>query len=129
MRIYTRVLNAEWMLRLGLGAMYIYSGLSLVKNPEKWKWAVLGLPQSMISTIQSIGIERFLMAQGIVEIIFAATFVLWFIPRKISMLCAFLSALEMVFILIFLGVDGGTFRDIGLLGATLGLYVLLKKNS
>lgn len=123
-----RIIRPEWMLRLGLGAMFLYSGLSLLRTPEKWTWAVRGLPETMLGVIQNIGIERFLMGQGIVEIVFAVSFLIWLVPRKISTLCAFLASLEMIFILMFIGIEGGTFRDIGLLGATLALYISLKQD-
>ena len=66
----------------------------------------------------------FLKVQAVGEIIIAAAFLLWFLPRRLIKWLAFISALEMALILVFTGVDLVTFRDIGLLGAFLALFLI-----
>ena len=92
------------------------------KFPE---WALRPLPAAIQSMItNSIGIDRYLRMQGIGELIFAAVFLGWFMPRQIVKLISLLVALEMAGILLLVGVGGDTFRDIGLLGGALALFFL-----
>ncbi|TSC67326.1 MAG: hypothetical protein G01um101472_447 [Parcubacteria group bacterium Gr01-1014_72] len=114
----------EWLLRLGLGVMYLYSGIDIVRHPDAWSWAIRQLPDVIEAIPKAIGVEIFLKGQGIVEIIFAAVFLLWFMPRALVRIVAFLSALEMLAITLLVGVDAVTFRDIGLIGASLALSLI-----
>lgn len=120
-----RFITPVWFLRLGLGLMYLYSGLDIVRHPSSWHWAVTQFPDWLEKIPNSIGIDRFLTGQGIAELIFAAVLIIPFMPRFLVRLVAFLSVLEMAAILVFVGVDAITFRDIGLLGAALALLVSL----
>ena len=121
-------LNPEWILRVSLATMYLYSGTDLIWHPKSWYWAIRPLPQFAQGIINSFGLDLFLQIQGLIEITFAVILVLWFLPKIWSLIVAFLTTLEMAVILLFVGVDGVTFRDIGLLGAAFALYVLLYKN-
>lgn len=115
----------EWALRLGLGFLFLYSGLDLLRHPTGWYWAVRPLPAAIQSIINnSIGIDQYLRMQGIGELIFAAVFFGWFLPRWIVKIVSLLVALEMAAILLLVGISGDTFRDIGLLGAALALFFL-----
>jgi len=52
----------------------------------------------------------------------------WFTPRWLVRAVAVLGIAEMIGILVFVGIDMVTFRDMGLLGAMASLYLLsLKK--
>jgi hypothetical protein len=118
----------EWTLRLGLGCMFLYSGLDLLRHPTGWYWAVRPLPmviQNLINT--SIGIDRYLQMQGIAELIFAAVFFAWFLPKWMVKIVSLLVAAEMAAILLLVGLSGDTFRDIGLLGAALALFFIAKR--
>ncbi len=128
MKNFIDKLSPEWILRFSLGAMYLYSGLDLVRHPKAWYWAIRPLPQFAQEIINGFGIDLFLRMQGLIEITFALILVLWFLPKIWSIVVAFLITLEMAVILIFVGIDGITFRDIGLVGSALALYVLLYKN-
>ncbi len=121
-------LSPEWVLRISLAAMYAYSGLDLMRHPKSWYWAVRPLPAFAKGPINALGVDLFLQAQGFVELTFAAILILWFLPKILSIIVAVLTTLEMALILILVGVDGITFRDIGLLGASLSLYIILYKN-
>ena len=116
----------EWALRLGFGCMFLYSGIDLIRHPTGWYWAVRPLPwfvQNIINT--QIGIDRYLQMQGITELLFAAIFFAWFLPKWVVMLVSILVALEMAGILLLVGIIGDSFRDIGLLGAAIALASLL----
>ncbi len=117
----------EWALRLGFGFLFLYSGLDLLRHPTGWYWAVRPLPvviQNFINT--SIGIDQYLRMQGVVELIFAFVFFAWFLPQWIVKSVSLLVAIEMAAILLLVGVTGDTFRDIGLLGAALALFFMMK---
>ena len=123
--------SPEWPLRLGLGAMYLYSGIDLVLHPTAWAWAIpYWLRQTVISVVP---LNTYLQLQGAVEIVFALALLAWFLPRGLVRGAALLSALEFLVILalaffpfseaIFLI----TFRDIGLLGASIALFMILRE--
>ena len=116
----------EWALRLGFGFLFLYSGLDLVRHPTGWYWAVRPLPAVMQNFINaSGGADRYLRLQGVGELIFAAVFFAWFIPRWCVKIVSGLVALEMAGILLLVGVGGDTFRDIGLLGGALALFFMI----
>jgi hypothetical protein len=104
--------------------MYLYSGYSLITNPNAWVEFVKVLPLTMLKIVDAIGVERFLLGQGIFEIILAAAFLLWFVPVRWVKLAAFLAVLELAAILWFIGIDTITFRDLGLLGGLLTLWLI-----
>jgi len=116
---------AEWALRISLGGMYIYSGIDLIRHPSSWHWAVTKLPDLFQTIPNVIGIDLFIQIQGGFELMFALIFLPWFLPKILPRLVALLSTLEMIVITVFVGVDPVTFRDIGLVGAGIALYVLL----
>lgn len=122
-----RKFNAEWALRLSLGAMYLYSGIDIVRHPNAWTWAVRNLPMFINEPISRFGVEKFLYIQGIGEIILAVLLLGWFIPKKIIKYIGLLSALEMTAIVFLVGVDAVTFRDIGLIGAGLALFLIWRQ--
>ncbi|PJE64834.1 MAG: hypothetical protein COU90_01050 [Candidatus Ryanbacteria bacterium CG10_big_fil_rev_8_21_14_0_10_43_42] len=111
-------------LRLGLGAMYLYSGFDLVRNPDNWISFIPGWFMDVLMTITTL--ETFLRLQGVVELLFAFIFLSLFLPQKGVRVAAVFSALEICSILVFTGVDLITFRDFGLLGASVALIILLK---
>ena len=116
----------EWVLRLGFGFMFLYSGIDLIRHPTGWYWAVRPLPWFVQNIINmQIGIDRYLQMQGLSEIIFAIVFLAWFLPAWIVKIVSILIAIEMAAILLLVGVSGDTFRDIGLLGGAITLSLLL----
>lgn len=119
-----RQIRPELPLRLGLGLMYLYSGYSLITNPEAWISFVKVLPLTLLKIIDAVGIERFLMGQGIFEVALAAVFLLWFISIRWVKIAAFLAIVEMALILWLVGVDSITFRDMGLLGGLITLWLI-----
>ena len=128
MKNFINKLSPEWILRIFLAAMYFYSGTDIVLHPKSWYWAIRPLPEFVQGIINSFGIDLFLQIQGLIELVFAVILVLWFLPKIWTLIVAFLTALEMAVILIFVGIDAVTFRDIGPLGAALALYLILYKN-
>ena len=114
------------MLRLGLGGVYLYTGYDIVTHPTGWYWAIRGLPQFIQDTIQNVGIDLYLRIQGSGEILIAFIMFAWFLPRWIPSIAGFLVALQMFLILVLVGTNLETYRDIGILGAGLALFLLLR---
>ena len=134
-----RFKKPEVPLRVGLGLMYIYSGIDLVRHPTGWKWAITSLPQGLQDLIASLplslqnltntasGWEAFLKLQGIGELIIAAILLFWFLPKWTLKLVAFVITVEMAMILWLVDINLSTFRDIGLLGAGAALLLIAYK--
>lgn len=123
-------ISPEWSLRVGLGAMYIYSGMDILRHPTAWFWAVRPLFRFLPITVQASFTKpafmvNFLRIQGAIEIFFAIILLAWFLPKKYAKWVAGLTALEMAGILFIIPIDAVTFRDFGLLGAGLALFLIL----
>ena len=103
-----------WALRFGLAGTYLYSGISLIREPLNW---VGFLPQWFISLLP-VAPETYLTIQGIAELLFVLSFLSGFGIRW----AALLSALEMFGITAFYGIDLISFRDIAIFGAALSLF-------
>ncbi|TSC77563.1 MAG: hypothetical protein G01um101433_528 [Parcubacteria group bacterium Gr01-1014_33] len=119
-----RKLNPEWALRLGLGLMYVYSGADIIRHPTGWYWAVRQLPDALEKILTLFGMNAFLFMQGIGEVFLAFLLLAWFLPRKFLQIAAGIAVLEMGAILLLVGLDSITFRDIGLLGAAVALIIM-----
>lgn len=126
-------ISVEWSLRLGLGVMYLYSGFDLMKHPGSWHWA---LPYWLSQAIQKfVALDTYLRFQGLVEILMALVLLAWFLKPKLVFWVALISTLELLGILILAFIPFKeanfliTFRDIGLLGASLALTGLLWRKS
>lgn len=121
---------AEWFLRLGLGFMFVYSGLDLIRHPGSWQWAVRPilkfLPESVRVPLSNPDLlNQYLVTQGVTELIIAILLLGWFFPRRLSRFAAAIATIEMGVILLLLPIDPITFRDIGLFGAALALFMVL----
>lgn len=124
-------LTPECSLRVGLGIMYFYSGIDILRHPTAWFWAVRPLfkwfPDSVRASLtQPDFMKKFLMSQGVIEIIFAVILLAWFLPKKYAKWVAALTTLEMAGILFVIPIDAVTFRDFGLLGGALALFLILR---
>lgn len=127
---FTRKINPQWPLRLGLGFMFLYSGLDIIRHPTAWYWALRPLiklaPESLVATISNPAfLNKYLLFQGSAELILAFVFLAWFLPKNFAKWAAAIASLEMAAILIIVPIDAITFRDIGLLGAAFTLFVIL----
>ena len=127
-----RNIQPELPLRLGLAATFLYSGLDLLRHPTSWHWALNPVLNKMPASIKAlietdIGINTFLQIQGGIELVYVLLLLTWFLPKKILMATAFVISAEMLGIVLLTGVDAITFRDFGLLGAGIALYVIASK--
>jgi len=118
----------EWSLRLSLGLTYLYSGFDLFMHPTAWVWAIPFWLRELIGSVVSV--TDYIKFQGLTELVLAIILLSWFMPRKIVKWIALISTAEFVAILAlgFMPWNATnfttTFRDIGLVGASLALYFL-----
>lgn len=125
-------INPQWPLRLGLGFMFLYSGSDIIRHPTAWYWALRPLiklaPKSLTTAVNNPAfLNKFLLFQGSAELILALVFLAWFLPKNFAKWAAAIASLEMAAILVLIPIDAITFRDIGLLGGSLTLYLLVKE--
>lgn len=128
---YLKKITPEWSLRAGLGVMYIYSGIDIVNHPSAWYWAARPLfrflPLEMRTQFTSPSfMKSFLVIQGWIEILLALVLLCWFLPKAYAKWVAALTALEMAGILVLIPLDAVTFRDFGLLGGAIALFLLIR---
>ena len=125
--IFFRNIQPAWALRIGLGLMYVYSGTSLIRQPFDWQGF---LPMWFADAVSRLmPLASYLRLQGVGELFLAAVMLAWVAPRRLLMLASGVAALELSGILALSGVDLITFRDIGLLGAALGLFLLVVQSA
>jgi len=74
--------------------------------------------------VQFTSIETYLRLQGVVELAIGLLFLAWFLGRWGIRAASIAVVLEMVLIIVFVGIDPITFRDIGLLGGALALLTI-----
>ena len=112
-----------WALRLTLGIMYVYTGVDFLRTPEHWYGFTPPWLSQLILTIFP-SMDAYLRTQGVGELLLGIAFLAWFLPLVVVRIAAFLSALEMALILLVVGIDLITFRDIPILGASLAVFLL-----
>jgi len=120
---FLKKINPEWPLRLGLGLMYLYSGIDLILNPKGWTWALPYWYKQMVLVVMPI--DGYLRFQGALELLMAFLLLFFFFPKKVALAVAAVSSAEILFILLFAPQFSITFRDIGVLGASLALFLIL----
>ena len=120
-------IKPEWPLRIGFAAMYIYSGTDIIRNPHNWSWAVPDWFGNLVSHMMPV--DTYLKFQGAGELLFALVFLAWFLSPRFVRWITLLATAEMAGILLFnkAGIDQVTFRDLGLLGGLVCLYLILGK--
>lgn len=125
----TLKLSPIWPLRIGFGLMYLYSSQSIFLSPESWTWAIPDWFTIIVEIF--IPITTFLRLQALVEFWMALTFLAWFLKPKIVQVAALLSTLELLGILALSPLSSFpvTFRDLGLVGASFALFLLLRQKN
>lgn len=114
--------------------MYIYSGVDIIRHPTAWFWALRPLLKWFPASMQLVlgtpeVMTRYLFLQGTIELILAFILLAWFLPKFLTRWAALITTLEFAGIILLIPIDAITFRDIGLLGAALALWlILLDKN-
>jgi len=63
-----RRIPPEWALRIGLGTMFLYSGIDIFRHPKSWTWAVPTWFLRMIEVGVGLPIEAYMQAQAVSEL-------------------------------------------------------------
>lgn len=108
------------LLRIGLGGTMVYAGTSIIANTQAW----LGFIPQWILNISPIDGMSLLIGHGVFELILGLLLVFG-VLLKLSSLVAFF---DLLFIIVFVGVDLVTFRDFGLLMMALALFILVNRS-
>jgi len=102
------------ILRIALGLTFLYAGFNSIGHPENWVGFVPVWVENFIDPL------IFLKVHAIGEIILG----LGLISGIYLPIFSGLIALDLLALLIFYGIDDITFRDIGLFGAAVVLFLL-----
>ena len=127
-------ITPEGALRVGLGLMYVYSGIDMLLHPTSWLWVIRSsfkfLPDDMRMSLfaNQEFINNYVLLQGIAEFILAIIFLSWFIPRYIVKFFVLLSIFKFIAILALVSINAVTFEIVGLLGVSVALWMMLKNN-
>ncbi len=111
-------LNAPFLIAFGLGLTFIYAGVDALANPVNWigyvpQWSTFIMPR-----------EYLLATHAIIELFLGVMLMARLYPHITSLIVA----CDLAIILLVSGVDTVTFRDFGLLMATIALFTLTQKN-
>jgi hypothetical protein len=118
-------IHPQWPLRVGLGAMFLWSGIDMFRHPRSWIWA---MPDWFIGAVKDVmAVETYFKFQGASEVFLALLLLAWFLPRRLNLIIAAGASIEIFFILALgkTGIDAVTFRDLGVLGAGVALFLVL----
>ena len=112
-------LGSLWPIRIGCGLVNLYAGYFLLIDPSRYYKYV---PDWLVSIANSVAsVDVYLRLQGVAEIAIAVALLSWFTPRSLVRMASIALALEMALIVLFVGIDSVTFRNLGLLGAALSI--------
>ena len=100
-------------LRIGLGLVLLWFGISETFDPKTWSSYVPLLVQSLLP----ITVTTFVMVHGIIEVIFGSLLLIGFAQRIVSVLVS----LHLLSILIGVGYNEIGVRDFGLVMAAIAL--------
>lgn len=119
---FLKRVKPEWILRLTLGLMFLYSGSNLFYRPSDW----YGFAPQWFSDFWSsfASFDIYLRLQGIGEFIIGLLLLAWFGGKWGVKIGSLLATIEVGLILLLTGVDLITFRDLGVFGAAFTLLVL-----
>ena len=111
----------EWPIRIGCGFVNLYAGYFLVTDPARYYKFVPSWLGNIANSVASVDV--YLKVQGVGELVVAIVLLGWFLPKAWVRVAACTLAVEMFLIVIFIGVDSVTFRNVGLLGAALSIVL------
>ncbi len=115
---YGRYKWSHLFLSAGLGAVFLWIGLDMLRHPDTW---IGYLPANIPLDISR---ELALKLNGIFDIVIGALLIMRWWPK----ITASLAALHLIGILATQGVDAVIIRDVGLLGASLSLLTWPKRH-
>lgn len=109
---YGRYGTSYLVLRLGLGIVFLWIGISMYLTPTNW---IGYLPQEI-----PLGLSRetALQMNALLDVAIGLLLIL----NKFPKITAAVAALHLAGVLIFNGIDSVIIRDVGLFGASLALF-------
>jgi hypothetical protein len=108
--------TAQCVLRVGLGITFFWIGVLILQAPDSWAallqpWAKSLIPGSwLILSLQSTAVLDMAVGACLISGVFMP-------------LATLVGAVHILTVLVTVGINEVTVRDIGLLGATTGLYI------
>jgi hypothetical protein len=127
MQNFWRKFNSNFFLRLGLGVMFLYSGYETVARPMLRQSLWAELPALIRPYLLVVPVEVWLRTLGIGEVILAAAFLAWFLPRRVVFSVSLVAAVEIGLILLALGITPLTYPYLGALAAALGIVLAYRR--
>jgi hypothetical protein len=115
----THRIPSQWALRLGCAFVNFYAGYYLLTDPGRYHKFVPSWWTAIANSLASV--DAYLRVQGIGERLIASVLCGWFFPKWAVRAAAITLAVEMTLIIIFVGVDSVTFRNVGIMGAAFAL--------
>ena len=110
---YGRYGMSYWLLRCGLGLVFAWIGVDILRHPETWiGYVPAELPVGLTREVA-------LKLNGVLDIALG----LLLIGDKVPKITAVVAALHLIGILVTQGINAVIIRDVGLLGAALALLV------
>ncbi|GIW66607.1 MAG: hypothetical protein KatS3mg095_0505 [Candidatus Parcubacteria bacterium] len=110
------------ILRIGLGIVFLYFGISQLITPERW---IDLIPEVKFIYLNDIFKQKIIIMNGIFDCLIGTGFILGIFIKIISLL----ATLHLLFIFFFsLGFTPSGFRDLGLALASLSLFFLSAGN-
>lgn len=107
---------AFYFLRIGLGLTFLVIGIFILRDPEIWGSFI----NSSLLQFLPISLRNFMIGVAIFDIAIGVSFLLNFL----TWIFALLASLHLIGILLVSGINSITTRDIGLLGATITLFLI-----
>lgn len=103
-------------LEISLGVTFLYTGYFILKDTKRWTeyikpWAANLLPTSRETAMKVTGLYD--LFQGV-----------WLLSGLSPTYAAVFAAIHMITVLVVAGIDDVTYRDVGILGASLALLFL-----
>lgn len=107
-----RLSLSRFLLRTGLGIVFLWIGLDIFRHPDTW----IGFAPAQGAF--GLGQQGLLKAGGVFDVAVGVSLLLGTFPRA----TALLAALHIAGVLFTQGINAILIRDVGLLGAALGLF-------
>jgi len=112
--------GAYHILRLGLSITFIWIGIMILGDPEGWAILIDDWAANLIP----FDLNSMMISAGILDIVIGV----FLLINRWTWLAALIGGLHMLAVLITVGIDAVTVRNIGLVGASFALFLEKKPN-
>ena len=109
--------SAYRILRVGMGITFLWIGILIFRDPIAWG----GFIQPWALKLLLVPLRQTMISTAILDMILGVLFLI----DRWTWIAAFLASAHLVIILVTSGINEVTVRDIGLLGATIALTIVL----